>query len=229
MVKKYFYLSSLISLFILSSCSTLQNFAYIPSEFEKITAVKEVMNSSAFKALQKISAVSSDGLEALLPEEIQPVIKTLRTLGLGDELDMLNTKVAGASTVALSEGEGLMKDAILEMDVVDAAAIITGEEDAATVALKNAMYGAVKKRYSSRLDGELAKVDETKHWDTAVSAYNLFAKNKIEGSLSDFIAERAVDAVFIAMGKEEAVIRQDPSSLGKEVVTRVFDYYKNRG
>ena len=63
----------------------------------------------------------------------------------------------------------------------------------------------------------------------AAGAYNLFAKNKIDDTLSDFMAERAVDAVFLAMGKEEKQIRTDPASLGKAVVTKVFDYYvKNR-
>jgi|GEM_PF-3945148 len=33
---------------------------------------------------------------------------------------------------------------------------------------------------------------------------------------------------FIGMGKEEAVIRQNPSALGSAVVTKVFDYYKNK-
>lgn len=212
---------------ILSSCSTLKNVASAPSNIETLMAVKEVMNSSAFKSIDKLSQARDGGLFGLLPEEVQPVIKTLKTLGLGAELDALNDKVEVASEAAFIEGKGLMADAIKEFKAGDAASIILGGQDAATIALKNAMYGAVKKRYSARLDDKLADVDETKYWDTAISTYNMFAKNKVEGSLSDFIAERAVDAVFIGMGKEEAVIRKDPASLGKDVVTRVFDYYKN--
>jgi len=215
-------------LFITSSCSTLNNLTLAPSNLETINALKEVLNSSAFKALNGLAKSSDGGLEAILPDEIKPVIATLKTLGLGDEINTLNQKVGQVSKVALGEGQGLMTDAISEVRFEDAAAVVLGGEDAATIALKNAMYGAVTKRYSSRLDTELTKVDETKHWDAAVSAYNLFAKNKIEGSLSDFIAKRAVDAVFIGMGKEEAVIRQNPSALGSAVVTKVFDYYKNK-
>jgi len=212
---------------LLGSCSTLQNIGSAPSNIETLLAVKEVLNSSAFKSLETISKTSDGGLMALLPDEAQPVIATLKTLGLGGEIDKLNQKVEIASEAALIEGKGLMSDAISEFKAEDAASIILGGENAATIALKNVMYNAVKKRYSSRLDDKLANIDELKHWDTAVSTYNLFAKNKIDASLSDFIAERAVDAVFIGMGKEEAVIRKNPASLGKDVVTRVFDYYKN--
>jgi len=224
---KTFSISALIFLFMFTSCDTVKNMAYVPSNLEQINAIKEVLNGSVAKALMGL-AKSSGGLEAVLPDEVKPVIATLRTLGLGKEIDMLDDKVGDASEIVLVEGQGLMKDAISEFKVTDAANIITGGENAATEALKNVMYAAVQKRYSERLDSELAKVDETKHWDTAVSTYNLFAKKKIEGSLSDFLSRRAVDAIFIAMGKEEAVIRGNPEALGKEVVTRVFDYYKNK-
>lgn len=219
----------LVSLLILgSSCSTLQNLAMAPSNLETINAVKEVLNGSAFKAIEGLAKASNGGLEAVLPEEVRPVLATLKTLGLGDEINKLDKKVGIVSEAAYIESKGLMSDAIKEVKFEDAASIVMGGENAATIALKNAMYGAVKKRYSSKLDGQLANIDETKHWDTAVSAYNLFAKNKIEGTLSDFIAERAVDAVFVAMGKEEAVIRKNPASLEKAVVTKVFDYYKDK-
>lgn len=220
--------SSILTLVLFfSSCSTAKNIAYVPSNLETISAIKEVLNGSAAKALMGL-AQSSQGIEALLPDEVKPVIATLRTLGLGKEIDRLDKKVSLASEVALLEGKGLMSDAISELKVTDGASIITGGENAATLALKNVMYAAVSKRYSERLDGELSKVDETKHWDTAVSTYNLFAKNKIKGSLSEFISKRAVDAVFIAMGKEEAVIRSNPAALGKDVVTRVFNYYNGQ-
>jgi len=226
-MKNHLFLGLTVLGLLLGSCTTLQNLATAPSNIETLLAVKEVLNSSAFRSLETMAKTSDGGLMALLPDEAQPVIATLKTLGLGDEIDGLNKKVEIASEAALIEGKGLMSDAISEFKAEDAASIILGGENAATIALKNAMYGAVKKRYSSRLDDKLSNVDEVKHWDTAVSTYNLFAKNKIDGSLSDFIAERAVDAVFVTMGKEEAVIRKDPAALGKDVVTKVFNYYKN--
>lgn len=221
-------LSFLVAMLISSSCTTLQNLASAPSNVETLLAVKEVLNSSAFRSIDKLAQTKDGGLIALLPDEVKPVLGTLKTLGLGDEITALNDKVEVASEAAWLEGKGLMNDAISEFKAEDAASIILGGENAATIALKNAMYGAVKKRYSSRLDEKLANVDETRYWDTAVSTYNLFAKNKIEGTLTDFIAERAVDAVFIGMGKEEAVIRSNPAALGKDVVTKVFDYYSDK-
>jgi len=218
----------ILSCFLLASCSSVKNLQYVPSNLEAIAAIKEVMNSSAFRAIQSIGSAQSNGIESILPVEAQPILNTLKTLGLGKEIENINKSVGAVSSVVVSESGPLMEEAIKNIKVTDAANIILGGENAATLALKNAMYGAVKTRYSDRIAQEFQKVPEVKYWDTAVSTYNAFAKNKIDSKLEDFVAERAVDAVFIAMGKEEAVIRQNPSNLGKEVVTKVFDYYKNK-
>ena len=219
---------SLAFVFMLTSCATLQNLLMEPSSLETITALREVLNGSAFRTINKLAQVHQNGVESLLPEELQPVLTTLKTMGLGKEIDHITNAIGEASGVVLEESKGIMTDAIKEVSFTDAVAIVTGAPDAASIALKNAMYGAVKKRYSDKLDIELDKTDANRYWPMAQSGYNLFSKNKIKGELSDFLAERAVDALFIGMGKEEAVIRQDPQSLGKSVVTKVFDYYKNR-
>lgn len=217
----------LCTILVLSSCSTLNNINLAPSNLEALNALKSVLNSSTYRALDGLSNASNNGIEAILPDELKPVLATLKTLGLGDELNNLNKSISKVSGAAVNESEGIMKDAISELKISDAASVILGGEDAASIVLKNAMYGAVTKRYASKLDQELAKVPEVKYWDTAVTAYNLFSKNKINDNLSDFLAKRAVDAMFIAIGKEEAVIRKNPNSLNDPLVTRVFDYYKN--
>ena len=222
---------SLIILFIgiiLFSCSGIKNLQYVPSNLETIAAIKEVLNGSTSKALLNLANAQNQGIEALLPDEVKPIMNTLKTLGLSDEIKKIDAAVVNVSAVALAESKGLMQDAINEVKFQDAASIILGGENAATTALKIAMYGAVKKRYSEKLGSELNKIPEVKYWDTAVSTYNMFAKNKINGTLEDFVAERSVDAIFVAMGKEEAVIRKNPGSLQKEIVTKVFDYYSKQ-
>jgi len=138
------------------------------------------------------------------------------------------TQQGQVSKVALSESQGIMTDAIKEVSFGDAVSVVLGGEDAATAVLKNAMYGAVKKRYSSRIDQQLQGTEAAQYWPLATGAYNMFSSKKIDGNLSDFMAERAVDAIFLTMGKEEKQIRNNYQALGDQVVTKVFDYYKNK-
>ena len=215
-------------MFALPSCSTLKQLGIEPSAFETVSAVKEVLNSSAFKAINILSKMNNGGVAGLLPKELQPVLGTMKSLGLGSEIDMITKQIGNISGKVAKESGGIMKDAIKEVKFTDAVAIVVGGENAATEVLRKAMYGTVKKRYSNQLNTELGKTDALKYWPMAAGAYNLFAKKKVDGSLSDFIAERSVDALFLTMGKEESKIRKNPASLEKAVVTKVFDYYKNK-
>jgi len=223
-----FLLLFFIFLIGFSSCRSVKNSMAAPSGLETVTALRNVLNSSAFRAINALRKINNGGIESLLPKEIQPVLANLKKLGLGNEVDKVTQKIGQVSEVVAQESSGIMKDAISELKFKDAVAVVLGGEDAATGALKNVMYGAVKKRYSSRLEEELGKSEALQYWPMATTAYNLFAKNKVESSLPDFLAERAVDALFLTMGKEEAKIRKDPSQLGSPIVNKVFSYYKKK-
>lgn len=225
---KKFILFAAIGLLSFSSCATLQNLITEPTTLETIGALKQVLNSSSFKAIRTLKRMQKDGVVGALPKEVGGVLNAMKGLGLGGEIDKVTNSITKASGVVAEESALIISDAIKEVKFGDAVAVVIGGEDAATQVLRKAMYGAVKKRYSSRLDEELGKTEAKEYWPLAAGAYNMFSKEKIDDSLSDFLAERAVDAVFLAMGKEEKQIRKDPAALGKQLVTKVFDYYKNK-
>jgi hypothetical protein len=192
-------------------------------------ALKSILDSSTFKAVKKLKNINDQGIEGALPSEIGSVLNTLRTVGYGDEVDKVTKSIGSASLLVIGESEQIMNDAIKELKFTDAVAVVLGGEDAATNVLKRAMYSTVKNRYSARLAQELDKTEVNTYWPIAMGAYNIFAKDKMQGSLPDFLAERAVDGLFIAVGKEEAKARTDYKALGNSVVTKVFDYYtKNK-
>jgi hypothetical protein len=222
--------SLFIVLTFLSSCKVLEDLAMQPSTFETVSALKEVLNSSAFRSIATLKKMNDGGVETLLPDQLQPVLGTLKNIGLGEEIEKASKQIANVSGIVVEESSYIMADAIKEISFTDAVAVVVGGEDAATQVLREAMYASVKKRYSARLEEELNKNggDALRYWPLATGAYNLFSDNKVESNLPDFIAERSVDALFITMGKEESNIRKDPASLGKAVVTKVFDYYTKK-
>jgi len=225
---KHFIFLAFIGMIGFSSCSSLKNLALEPTSLETISAVKEVLNSSAFRAIATLRKLNKKGVDGFLPTELQPVLSSLKKLGMGAEMEKAEKKILQVSKIMAVESEGIIEDAIKELKFRDAVAIVAGGKNAATGVLKEKMYATVKNRYSSKLEKELGKTDVTQYWPIAANAYNLFAKKKVDGSLSDFMSERAVDALFIGMGKEESKIRQNPKKLGKQVVTKVFDYYAKK-
>lgn len=227
-MKKSVLLIVLTSGLFLSSCSVLNQLNLQPSMLETVTALREILNSSTFKALKTLSKLHSDDPAKALPEELQPVLAGLKTLGLGNEINKVTAQIGQVSGVVLNESQDIIKESIAKVDFGDAVAIVTGGKDAATQVLKNNMKEVVRARYAELLTSQLSKTEATTYWPMAASAYNLFAKKKVEPNLSVFLADRAVDGIFLAMGHEEQEIRKDYKSLGSAVVTKVFDYYMKR-
>lgn len=226
---KRIILSFLAVSVLASSCKVLSDLGIKPTNLETIMALKNILDGSTFKAIKKLKNINDNGIEGVLPAEVGTVLNTLKTVGYGDEVEKVTKSIGTASTLVLGESEQIVGDAIKELKFTDAVAVVLGGEDAATNVLKRAMYSTVKKRYSSRLEQELGKTEVDKYWPIAAGAYNMFSKNKMEGSLPDFLAERAVDGLFLAIGKEEAKARTDYKAIGNSVVTKVFDYYsKNK-
>lgn len=216
-----------LTICILASCSTFSKLGIQPSAIETALALKQVLNSSAFKTIKLLKDLSDDNNE-MIPKELDAVLSGLGMLGYGEDVDKVKRQISQASGIALSESEGIITDAIKEISFKDAAAIVLGGEDAATGVLKNVMYGTVKKRYSERLGQSLEGQEAVQYWPLASKAYNMFSSNKVDTTLPDFLAERAVDALFLGIGKNEKVIRADYKSLGSQVVTKVFDYYADK-
>ena len=213
----------------LSSCSTLNQLNIKPSSLETVMALQEILNSSTFRAIKKLSALYSEDPVKSLPTEFTTVIDGLKTLGYGAEVDKITKQTSQVASLVLNESESIIKESIKEVDFGDAIAIVTGGKDAATQVLKNNMKSVVRKRYAEKLNLELSKTELNTYWPIAAGAYNIFAKNKVDASLSNFLADRAVDGLFLAIGHEEQEIRKDYKSLGVSVVNKVFDYYtKNK-
>ncbi len=213
-----------ISIFLFSSCATLNKLGIKPSALETALALKQVLNSSTFKTINTLKNLS-EGDSDMMPKELNSVLAGLGALGYGDDVDKVKQQISRASGIALNESEGIITDAIKEISFKDAASVVLGGEDAATGVLKSAMYASVKNRYSARLGESLEGQEAVQYWPVAAKAYNLFAKNKVDATLPDFLAERAVDALFLGIGKNERAVRADYKSLGSQVVTKVFDYY----
>jgi hypothetical protein len=180
------------------------------------------------RAIATLKQVNDNGLETVLPGELAVVLDGLKRAGLAGQVDQVTAQIEAATRVALVETEGTIHDAIKTLRFKDAAQVVLGGPDAATTVMREAMYASVKQRYSEQIDGELAKTEAKQYWPMAAGAYNLFAKQKVDSSLSDFLAEKAVDGVFLTIGKEEKKARATYRQMGDKVVTKVFDYYTNK-
>ena len=75
---KYLFGLSLIAILSFTSCDAAKLLLGEPSETEVIYALQQLLDSSALNTIATIANLSNNGVEGLLPEELQPVLGVLK-------------------------------------------------------------------------------------------------------------------------------------------------------
>jgi hypothetical protein len=123
----------------------------------------------------------------------------------------------------------IFKKAVTEMSFQDAMGILTGGEGAATDYLRKTtesdLQGAFKPEVKKALDG----VSLTKIWNPVVTQINknkriLGLDNDIQTDLNQYVTEKATNALFQEVEKEENNIRKDPVTRTTEILKKAFNY-----
>jgi len=78
---------------MLPSCSTLKQLGIEPTALETISALRSVLDSSAFRAAKTLGKMKTGGTESIIPKEVVLVLDKLKGLGIGGDVDKITQKV----------------------------------------------------------------------------------------------------------------------------------------
>jgi hypothetical protein len=157
------------------------------------------------------------------PPEAQEMESKLRTIGMGKKVDEFNESMNRAAEKAATEAKPIFVTAIKEMTVRDAINIVKGENNAATVYLKNTTSPQLIGKFQPVIKTSLDNVNATKYWNDLITIYNKMPLvKKMNPNLSEYVTQKAIDGLFIMIAKEELKIRKDPMARTSDLLKRVF-------
>ncbi|MFV0346085.1 MAG: DUF4197 domain-containing protein [Bacteroidales bacterium] len=158
------------------------------------------------------------------PEELQKVESTLRAVGMDKVVDKGVQVLNRAAEDAASAATDIFVSAIKEMTLQDAIGLVTGGDNAATEYLKSHTSAKLIEKLSPSIETSLDKVNATKYWSNIITKYNAmpFAQEQVEPDLTKYVAEKAVDGLFVKIADEEKQIREDPVSRTSDILKSVF-------
>lgn len=231
---------------------------------EAVEAMKSALNIGAKNsstALSQEDAYYKSALKIPLPSEVDSAITTLKKIpGIGDLAGNLSTdlvekvvlSINRSAEAAATEVIPIFSEAITGMTVQDGIGIVTGEDDAATVYLKDKTYSQLMGLYQPEMDKVLRRdligdVSAKDAWENLTSKYNsvidtingnylLSAAVKASGytlperintNLSEYVTGKALDGVFVKVGEEEGKIRDNPWGYASNIIEKVFGAVKN--
>lgn len=223
----------LLGCFALTSCAELQQVAnQLPNlgqtqGIDIAGGLKEALNNGITKQVSKLTATDgffkNEMVKILLPEELQKVDKTLRSIGMGSLADEGLKVLNRAAEDAVKESTPIFVDAIKNMSFVDAKNILMGNENAATSYLQNSTTTALTAKFNPVIKNSFAKVGADKIWNQIITKYNTVPLvKKVNPDLTDYTTNKALEGVFKMIAVEEKNIRTNIGSRSSDLLQKVF-------
>jgi hypothetical protein len=199
------------------------------TEKDAADAIKEALVNGTGESVKIVSVINgyweNPEIKIPFPPEAVEVETKLRALGFGKKIDEFNVSMNRAAEKAAVEAKPIFVAAIRGMTVKDAINIVKGENNAATVYLKNTTSPELIIKFQPIIKTSLDDVSATRYWNDLITIYNKipFIK-KINPNLSEYVTQKAIDGLFVMIAREELKIRKDPMARTSELLKKVFGY-----
>jgi hypothetical protein len=199
--------------------------AYTESDAAK--GIKEALVKGTDKSVDLVSVVDgyfgNPEIKIPFPEEAINVENTLRSAGMGKQVDQAILSINRAAEDAAKKATPIFEKAITSMSIQDAIGIVRGQNDAATQYLKKTTTKDLQAQFKPVIKESLDKVNATKYWTDLIKAYNKIPLvKKVNPDLAAYTTGKAIDGLFIMIAKEEMKIRKDPLERTSEILKKVF-------
>lgn len=159
-----------------------------------------------------------------MPEPLAKVEKTLRKLGQDKYADQFVASMNQAAERAVPEAAVLFTEALAEMSVEDALAILRGPDDAATQYFRQKSEARLSERILPLVAAATDQAGVTSAYKAMIKkAGPLAAMLGAEaGDLDAYITARTLDGLFLRVAEEERAIRANPVARTTDLLKQVF-------
>lgn len=202
-----------------SSLSSLSN-STIASGLKEALSIG--LNDGIKSLSQKNGFYNNPIAKIVMPEELQQVEKTLRTLGLGSLADKGVQLINSAAEDAVSDAAPIFVNALSSMTITDAKNILLGDNNAATTYLKTKTNTDLTKAFEPKIEASLSKVGADKVWNQMITKYNTLTGNNVEPNLDTYVTQQAINGVFNMVAEKEEGIRSNTALRTTSLLQQVF-------
>jgi hypothetical protein len=228
---KRLYLGLVLSLsMFLSSCDSLKQIASQIglSEFEMAAGLKDALSQGLFRGFNAFADPAGNPLVRFaFPGDAAKIEKTLKDVGMDKVVDQVTAKFTRAMSSAVTAAKPIFLNSVKKMSIRDAANIlVTDNLHAATDYFKTTMSPELMTAFRPIVDSTVKTEGANKEWTNLVTIYNKipFINKPLETNLTDFVAARAIDAMFVSVAQEEENIRTKYEFRKTDMMKRAFAY-----
>ena len=230
------------SLFSKSTNSAASTSLSSLSQDQMVGALKDALSTGVQHA---VSELGHDGgfltnldVKIPVPEKLQSVEKAARAMGEGAQVDQFEATMNHAAEQAVPAAASVFGDAVKNMSIDDAKAILSGPDDAATQYFQRttstnlyAVFLPIVQKATSATGVTSSYKQLMAKVNGAGSSGGMFGSlggmaNKYVGAdaldLDAYVTNKALDGLFKMVAQEEKNIRQNPVARTTDLMKTVF-------
>ena len=194
---------------------------------EAARGLKEALTQGISKGADQASQQDGFYLNKLIripfPPDAQRVANTLRSIGLGSQVDKFELSLNRGAEDAAKSAKPIFLAAIKSLTFKDVWGILTGEKDAATNYLRRTTTTQLTTAFKPIIQQSLNKVNATRYYTDLTTRYNRIPLvQPVNTDLNQYATDKAIGGLFTLIAQEEANIRENPVARGSELLRRVF-------
>lgn len=189
--------------------------------------LKDTLSQGAQLAVQQLGrpgGFSNDPERRIeLPGKLGKIAQTMKMMGMGSQVEQLETRMNQAAEAAVPQAQALLLDAVRRMTVTDAKAILAGPQDAATQYLDRSSREQIRTRFLPIVKQATDQVGLAQKYNAfAAQAASFGAIDAKSANLEGYVTDQALDGLFEVIAAEEAKIRENPATAATSLAKKVF-------
>jgi len=181
---------------------------------------------TSVKRLGRTNGFLSDELVRIaLPDSLKQIGALARQAGQGRYVDQFETTLNRAAEQAVPEASAILGDAIRQMSIEDARAILQGPEDAATQYFRKTSEARLEKRFRPIVERATNSAGVTVAYKSLLGQAGgllggFFDTQALD--LDSYVTQRAMDGLFKYIAIQEKQIRENPAARTTDLLKKVF-------
>jgi Protein of unknown function (DUF4197) len=225
------FIVGIFCLVSITSCDVVKqigNSLLIPSNLEMAMGLREALQQGLFTSFDAYSNPENNpALSFVFPNDAQKVVSLINKVGLGNMIKPTTDKFNKALASSFTAAKPIFLNAVKSMNFTDVVnVLITDNDHAATDYFKTTTHTALMNAFRPIVDSTIKMEGANKEWSKIAGIVNNipFTNFKVENSLTDFIAARAIEGMYGLVATEEKKVRTNLNFRKSDVVKKVFNY-----
>lgn len=219
-------LISLLLCLLLSSPSFALSLAEL-SQGDAASGLKQALNQGAKAAVAQLGrpgGFSSDPQVRIgLPGKLGKAARTMKLMGMGAQVEQLEASMNQAAEAAVPQTQALLLQAVQNMTLQDAKAILAGPQDSATRYLDKSSREQLRSRFLPIVRQATQQVGLAQQYNAfAGQAASFGVIDAQSAQIENYVTEQALNGLFKIIAEQEAGIRRNPDQAAGSLARKVF-------